>query len=137
MFPNAEARPAREILACKLSTIPAKSSPPQPRQAVCRPALPHPAGGQQPPQTPSRPPLSSALLPAPRVGVRCLLYLEADVIPTPYSAVFPGGTAGQVFLFLAGMGDGEGASRPSPQLPAATYTRTHTQTPVLSPENLK
>lgn len=64
--------------------------------------------------------------------MRCGLCLEADVIPTPYSAVFPGETAGQVFLFLAGWGDGEGGStRP------ATSAHTHTHTHLSYPEEFK
>lgn len=110
----------RDCLQTLASRIPAKSSPPaQPG----RPA--RPARGQQhpPPCAPLAP--APALLAALRVGVRCGLCLEADVIPTPYSAVFPGETAGQVFLFFAGVGNGEDDST-RPPIPANTHTHAHT-----------
>lgn len=132
MFPNAVARPSRERLpANSASTIPAKSSPPaQPGQPG------RPAHGQQHPPLP----LSPRCLPSPAQGaqswgaVQCRLCLEADVIPTPYSAVFPGGTAGQVFLFLAIVGDGERVSL-SPSHPQVN--NTHTSSTTILPRRVK
>lgn len=69
---------ARDVPAIARSTIPAKSSPPAPPGRPSRPAR-----GQQhrlPPLSFS--PLPRARLAAPRLGVRCGLCLEVDVIYT-------------------------------------------------------
>lgn len=119
-------RRGRDRLQTLARRIPAKSCPPaQPG----RPA--RPARGQQhpPPCVPLAP--APALLAALRVGVRCGLCLEADVIPTPYSAVFSGETARQVFLFAA-VGDGEGAST-RPLQPPSTHTQVHTRARTCAP----
>lgn len=96
--------------------------------------LPHSQAGRASPPAGSgtRLPLHRRpnLLPAPRVG-GCGLCLEADVIQTPYSAVFPGGSGGQVFLFLVGVVDPEDAS-----LPVPTPQHTTFPTPIL-PQRVK
>lgn len=126
MFPNAVARPSRERLpANSASTIPAKSSlPAQPGQPG------RPAHGQQHPPLP----LSPRRLPSPAQGVQswgavqCRLCLEADVIPTPYSAVFPGGPQGRFSSSSRSWGTGNVSPSPLPT-PSPTHTPPHLSYP--------
>lgn len=126
MFPNAVARPSRERLpANSASTIPAKSSlPAQPGQPG------RPAHGQQHPPLP----FSPRCLPSPAQGaqswgaVQCRLCLEADVIPTPYSAVFPGGPQGRFSSSSRSWGTGNVSPSPLPTPQPNTHTSS---TPVL------
>lgn len=126
MFPNAVARPSRERLpANSASTIPAKSSlPAQPGQPG------RPAHGQQHPPLP----LSPRRLPSLAQGaqswgaVQCRLCLEADVIPTPYSAVFPGGPQGRFSSSSRSWGTGNVSPSPMPTPQPNTHTSS---TPIL------
>lgn len=99
------------------STIPAKSCPPA---LPCQPG--RPARGQQYPPLRSPPATAPVRLAALRVGVRCRLCLEADVIPTPYSAVFPGGTAGR--FSSSSRSWGMEKVPPSPSHTQQTHTHT-------------